>query len=101
MKSTNKTPNGTSYWSNNITATVTQLKAILGEPVFCDNDGSDKVNFEWNLETDNGDVFTVYDWKEYRSIDADEPIEWHIGGMSKHITDQAKKEIETALQFVN
>lgn len=97
MKSTNKTPNGTSYWSNNITATVTQLKAILGEPVFCDNDGSDKVNFEWNLETDNGDVFTVYDWKEYRPISEDEIIVWHIGGINGSVTIQAQSEVNAAL----
>ena len=97
MKSTNKTPNGTSYWSNNITATVTQLKAILGEPVFCDNDGSDKVNFVWNLESDNGDVFTVYDWKEYRPISEDEIIVWHIGGINGSVTIQAQSEVNAAL----
>ncbi len=101
MKQTNKQAVGTSFHSTTVNATVTDLKTILGSPLFSDNDGEDKVNFEWHMETDTGDVFTVYDWKEYRSIDADEPIEWHIGGMSKHITDQAKKEIETALQFVN
>jgi hypothetical protein len=100
MKKTNKEAIGTSFHSTTIKATVNDLKTILGEPLFSDNDGQDKVNFEWEMETDNGNVFTVYDWKEYRSIDADEPIVWHIGGMDASITEQAKKEIETALKTV-
>ena len=61
------------------------------------NDGSDKTNFDWEMETNNGDVFTVYDWKEYRILKEDEIIQWHIGGMSKQITEQAKHEIELGL----
>ena len=49
------------------------------------------------METNNGDVFTVYDWKEYRILKEDEIIQWHIGGMSKQITEQAKHEIELGL----
>lgn len=101
MKQTNKEATGTSFHSSTIKATVTDLTAILGEPVYYDNDGSDKVNFEWNMETDNGDIFTVYDWKEYRKIDNDEPIFWHIGGMNNAITEQAKAEIENELNYLS
>lgn len=97
MKQTNKSADGTSYHRTNINATVGQLKSILGEPVFSDNDGTDKVNFEWELETDNGDVFTVYDWKEYRPISETEPIDWHLGAHSKMVTLDAEKEINAAL----
>jgi hypothetical protein len=38
-------------------------------------------------------VFTLYDWKEYRSIGLDKQIEWHIGGMSGADTEKAKREI--------
>ena len=54
------------------------------------------------METDNGDVFTVYDWKEYRSIKTPyETIEWHIGGRSKQITEQAKREIMETINMIN
>jgi len=97
MKQTQKDPTGTSFHDCTITATVNELKTILGTPEFSDNDGEDKVNFEWNMETDNGDIFTVYDWKEYRAISEDEKINWHIGGKSAAVTIQAKAEITAAL----
>jgi len=97
MKQTQKDPTGTSFHDCTITATVNELKTILGTPEFSDNDGEDKVNFEWNMETDNGDIFTVYDWKEYRTIETDEEIEWHIGGCSSAITFEAAREVELLL----
>jgi len=93
MKKTFKEVNGTSFHSTVIEATVNELKQILGEPDYDGNDGEDKVNFEWEMETNNGDVFTVYDYKEYRSLPENEVIEWHIGGYNKDVTEQAKREI--------
>jgi hypothetical protein len=95
MKKTFKEANGTSFHSTVIKATVNELKQILGEPDYDGNDGEDKVNFEWVMETNNGDVFTVYDYKEYRSLPENEVIEWHIGGYNKDVTEQAKREIES------
>jgi hypothetical protein len=45
------------------------------------------------METESGDVFTVYDWKEYRPLEEDEVIEWHVGGHSAGVTDQAVGEM--------
>ena len=71
--------NGTSFHGIEFTATVNQIVSILGEPSIEENTGSDKVNFKWDCETESGKVFTIYDWKEYRKINRDEPIDWHIG----------------------
>ena len=95
MKKTSKSANGTSFYDTVIESTVNELEHILGESDYGDNNGYDKVNFEWVMETDNGDVFTVYDWKEYRSLSGNEVVEWHIGGRSKDVTEQAKREIES------
>jgi hypothetical protein len=100
MKQTQKEPTGTSFHNTTIKATVNELTAVLNAPDYSENRGDDKVNFEWNLETDNGDIFTVYDWKEYRELDPNEPIIWHIGGMSESVTLQAKAEILAALEPV-
>jgi hypothetical protein len=89
--------NGTSFHDSVIYASVNELIEILGEPQYQSNDGQDKVNFEWDCETEEGDVFTIYDWKEYRTISKDEEIEWHIGGHSKGITTVAASEIESML----
>jgi hypothetical protein len=99
LKSTSRSSGGTSFHYSTVRASVNELIKIIGEPTYESNDGEDKVNIEWELEDDNEDVVTIYDWKEYRKIGYDEKIEWHIGGMSKNITDNAKREIEYMLRF--
>ena len=100
MKQTDKSANGTSFHSHTFSATVRDLRKALGEPYCEQNDGEDKVNFEWIMETEEGQVFTVYDWKEYRQLDEDETVEWHIGGRSGLTTGQARSEITKALASV-
>lgn len=97
MKKTFKEIGGTSFHNTTIKCSVSTLKKVLGEPNYSGNDGQDKINFEWEMETNDGDVFTVYDWKEYRSINEDEVIEWHIGGHTKAATEEAKYEIREAI----
>ena len=99
LKKTSKDVFGTSFHLSTVRASVNELTKIIGEPTYESNDGEDKVNIEWELEDDNGNVITIYDWKEYRKIGYDEQIEWHIGGMSRDITDNAKGEIEYMLRF--
>jgi hypothetical protein len=88
---------GTSWHGAVVKASVRELTDILGEPSCATNDGADKTNFEWCMQTMDGDVFTVYDWKEYRVLDLDETIEWHIGGHSPGVTsvvaDLIRKEV--------
>ena len=83
----------TSFHFITIRTTVNKLTEVLGEAQIIDNTGDDKVNFDWNCETEDGDVFTIYDWKEYRPIGSNEMIEFHIGGETKSITEQAKREL--------
>lgn len=97
MKKTFKEIGGTSFHDTTIGTTVHTLRKLLGEPNYSGNDGEDKINYEWEMETNDGNVFTVYDWKEYKVLDEHEIIEFHIGGMSKAITEQAKNEIYDAM----
>lgn len=99
MKSfiTLKSANGTSFHGTTFRASVADLRKILGVPDSAQNDGRDKCNFDWVGETEDGTVFTVYDWKEYRPLEEDEEIEWHVGGHSKWDTMKALEEIEEAL----
>ena len=87
----------TSFHGSVIKCTVSDLRSILGEPRYQGNDGKDKVNFDWVMETESGDVFTVYDWKEYRPLDENEVIEWHVGGRSGEVTNQAVNEMADGL----
>ena len=101
-KKSNQSTDGTSFQNVTFKASVQQLINVFGEPTVHDNTGEDKVNFEWDMETEDGDVFTIYDWKEYRKLDLDETIEFHIGSFSKSISNIAQEEVEKALNtYVN
>lgn len=99
LKRTFKEIGGTSFHNSTVTATVNELIFVVGKPNYNGNDGEDKVNIEWELEDEDGNVVTIYDWKEYRKIGMDEKIVWHIGGISKEITDNAKEEIDLVLSY--
>jgi len=92
MKPTSKTINGTSFHNSTIITTLSDLKRVLGEPHYRGG-FEDKVQNEWEMETNDGEVFTVYDWKTYRPYNDNELINWHIGGHNKETTQQAKQEI--------
>ena len=90
MKATNKSINGTSFHDQVILETPANMIKFLGEP---HEVGGDKTNMEWFMETEDGTVFTVYDWKNYGGIRMDQVVEWHIGGHSKTDTIKARQEI--------
>ena len=82
-----------------LTVTPQQLIDTLGEPDFFDNDGQDKTNMEYDLESEYGNApFTIYDWKEYKPLQMDELIEFHIGGFSYSQSVEAKNEV---LRLIN
>lgn len=97
MKQTKQSASGTSFHDTVIVTTVNKLKLHLGEPEIEENTGEDKVNYQWTLETRSGDVFTIYDWKEYRPLLDDEDIEWHIGGKNRAVTELALLELQQVL----
>ena len=93
MKKTNKSAAGTSFHDITITTSINDLTRLLGEPSYVGDFSEDKVTVEWVCETIDGYIVTIYDWKEYRWIDKDEKIEFHIGGKNKMETMDAKDEL--------
>lgn len=102
-KRSSKDPTMTSYHKVNVYATPEEMIEMFGEPVYGNNDGEDKTNMEWVLETTEfpnewdvprGTVFTIYDWKEYRPLSMNETVQWHIGAHNSIISWQAQSEIE-------
>lgn len=96
-KLSNQSGTGTSFYDTVITCTYNQLVQAIGEPQHSDNTGEDKTNFDWTCELNDGQVFTIYDWKEYRPLKLDEIIEWHIGGDNHIVTEQALIELTARL----
>jgi len=97
MKRSSQGVGGTSFHNSTFKASKAWIVEIIGKPDWVDETPEDKVQNEWCCETENGDVFTIYDWKEYRTYGDDEMIEWHIGGHSGRVTRQAQREIEILL----
>ena len=92
-KKTYQSTDGTSFHGITIRASVEQLTKAFGDPSMEYNTGDDKVNYEWDMETDEGEVFTIYDWKYYRPLRSDEIVTWNIGAMSKLVSYDAEREI--------
>lgn len=87
--------NGTSFHNTIVITTKSKLVELFGEPKNCSG-GDDKVVNVWVISVD-GDVCTIYDWKEYRVFGDDELIEWHIGGYKKSTEMKLKEYIEKKL----
>lgn len=89
---------GTSFHGHTIMASINELKQIFGEPDFATKDfESGNVTHEWIFENADGAVFTLYDYKEYRDISADEQIVWHIGAKSDLEAAVGQAELVSAL----
>lgn len=101
MQPTTKSANGTSYHGQTITLTRNELQTFCACEPDAFGDLNDKVQYEWTMETSSGDVFTIYDWKEYRAFKEDETIEWHIGANSIEIAQDALDEILQTMGKLN
>jgi len=87
----------TSFHQVTLLASLEELKAVLGEPEYHTQDTDEKVQYNWNLETEDGRPFTIYDWKEYRKFDDTEVIEWHVGGKDSASCFEGKREFVDAI----
>jgi hypothetical protein len=84
----NLNPAGTSWHGTTLQATAQEIYEVMGQSAF----SCAKTQYNWFGTTDDGQIFTVYDWK-MGQFNPRHKIEWHVGGLSKESTEQAKKEI--------
>ena len=82
------------FTGTTVIASVNQIKKAFGPAKFVDNTGMDKVNFDWRIKIGD-DNFSIYDWKEYRPLNEDEMIEFHIG---VHMIDSSKGDVNDRLE---
>jgi len=101
MKPTTKSPNDISFYGQTISLSRNELQTLCACEPDSYGDPNDKVQYEWIMETSGGDVFTIYDWKEYRTFSDDETIEWHIGANSQEIALDALDEIKVSIDQLN
>lgn len=69
--------NGTSFHNDIIYASANEICEKLDVDITCY--AGDKTNFEFELETEDGTPFTIYDWKEGDWVNEDTKLYYHIG----------------------
>lgn len=86
-------PSGTSFHGVTITSTPKKVESVMGSSVYSCN----KTNFNWYGMTNDGQIFTVYDWK-MGEVSKNQTVEFHIGGFSKESEEKAKEELIALLK---
>ena len=81
----------TSYFGDQIKLSLNDAIMYFGEPTY---KGSidEKVQYEWVFEGEDGNVFTLYDWKSSVIFD-DKPISWNIGASSRLASLEGRNEL--------
>ena len=90
----------TSYHNVQIRTTINKLKALadkIGAEYFEPDHINEKSQFDFEFETESGVFFTVYDWKEYRELNHNEVLSFHIGSENEIGSIEAKQELTKAL----
>jgi hypothetical protein len=91
---------GTSFHGHVIGADVKTMIDLLGDPVRTTDDSVDsKIQKEWVLVLDCGNVVTLYDWKSYRELSDNDWIDWHIGAHTPMIAMKAEHILQMAREI--
>ena len=85
--------NGSSY-RGVVNTTYEKLVTVFGPPQEGPHDRTlDKITCEWRLRFEDGDIVTIYDWKE-----TDTPMgeyERHVGGFRSTALEKVTKALES------
>jgi hypothetical protein len=72
---------------NKLIALARKLDACYGSF----NDGLEKTNFDFAFEIEGVGMFTVYDYKEYKSLELDATYVFHIGARDWDVSYKGKQ----------
>jgi hypothetical protein len=81
----------TSYFGDQIKLSLNDAIMYFGAPTYEDS-MDEKVQYEWVFEGEDGNVFTLYNWKQ-GVILYDQPIAWHIGASSRMASLEGRNEL--------
>lgn len=89
IKKASKSASGTAFFGDTITTSIGKLIELFPNSY---SKNMAKTNYYFILETSDGDIFTVYDWKQPLPS-LEENVVFNIGGHSSEITEKAKLEL--------
>lgn len=96
IQPSNLSASGTSFHGDTIRTTLNSIRKAFPDAIDDGGDGGYKCHHRFIFEMDNGEVVTLYDWKE-GPISNDTVIDWHIGGHSAEATAMAKRVLESLI----
>lgn len=93
MKKTFKEISTSCFSGITVLTTYEEIVRQIGEPQHIGS-GDNKVQYKWDCETEDGTLFTIYDWKEYEHDVKDAGnIWWHIGAVPGNFTKKVYNEL--------
>lgn len=92
--------NGTSYHGRCVWCSINDIVSVFGKPHYT-SPKSEKAQYEWILETSEGNIITLYDWKQHRNFDDDEVICWHIGSHGRQAARLGEELIKMEINVRN
>ena len=90
--------NGTSYHGYEIQCSLNEIVSVFGKQHYT-SPKFEKAQNEWLLETSEGNIVTIYDWKQHRNFGDDEVISWHIGSHGRQVSRLAEELIINELNI--
>jgi len=87
------------FHGTDFVASKQDIEKACGKTMFSDDDINEVTQHEWEMQTEDGTPFTIYDWKEYREISDNEKITWHIGSFNRFGSAKAYKELQRSFHL--
>lgn len=83
-----------SFHGHSVHTSKDDLEKVCGKVMFTDNDLAEDVKHVWEMQSEDGTLFTIYDYKEYREYPSNEKIDWHIGANNRFGAKKGYDEIK-------
>tara|TARA_B100000768_G_scaffold62585_1_gene60649 strand:- start:18 stop:347 length:330 start_codon:yes stop_codon:yes gene_type:complete len=80
-------------------AAVEDLEKVCGPVMYTDPDVDEITQNEWEMQTEDGTPFTIYDFKEFREYPKSEKITWHIGSGNRFGSKRGYEELKRAFHL--
>ena len=87
------------FHNHDFVAAQEDIEKVCGIVMYTDLDPEEITQNEWEMQTEDGTPFTIYDWKEYREISDNEKITWHIGSFNRFGSAKAYKELQRSFHL--
>mgnify|MGYP003636802870 FL=1 len=87
------------FHGHDFQAAILDIEKVCGAVMYTDDDIEEQTQNEWEMQTEDGTAFTIYDFKEYREYDKGEKITWHIGAMNRFGAKKGYEELKRSFHL--